>query len=346
MANSLWFDAVFGRNLAAEIINFARAPFLLVTMKDMRALVAEQFGELDAAGRVLFVDSMEEEDILSSLSNCGEFASVVGFGGGRALDAAKYFAWRRNKPLFQIPTSLSVDAAFGHRAAVRRQRLVRYVGWAVPECVFIDYDIIRAAPPILNHCGIGDVLCFHTAILDWQLAAAQGRCEKQWPYDDSLAAQSLEHAEAVVSFRDDIKNLTDTGIRTLVNGHRWGGGCYHAAGWNPRPVEGTEHFIFYALEHKTGKPFLHGQPVCLGVVAALMMHKHPRTEEIYNVIRGIGVDIRPEAMRIKWDDVSAALTGVRNFVEAGGFWWGIAHEKIIDKKFVDDLRALLESSAP
>lgn len=343
MANALWFDAVFGRNLAAEIPNFAPAPFLLVTMKDLRALAAERFGEFGDAGRMIFADNMEEESLRASLSDCENFASVVGFGGGRALDAAKYFAWRRNKPLFQLPTSLSVDAAFGHRAAVRHQRRVRYVGWAVPECVFIDYDIVRAAPPVFNHCGIGDILCFYTAVLDWQLAAARGQCEKQWRYDDSLAAQSLEHAEAVINHRDDIRNMTDAGIRTLVNGHRWGGGCYHAAGWNPRPVEGTEHFIFYALEKETGAPFLHGQPVCLGIVAALMMHNHPRTREIYAAIRDIGVDIRPEAMHIGWDNVRAALTGLRDFVTTNNFWWGIANEKTIDKKFIADLRALTET---
>ena len=63
-----------------------------------------------------------------------------------------------------------MDAAFGHRAAVRRARQVRYVGWAVPECVYLDYDIIRAAPPLLNHSGIGVVNGLMITASGWRFA--------------------------------------------------------------------------------------------------------------------------------------------------------------------------------
>ena len=38
-------------------------------------------------------------------------------------------------------------------------------------------------------------------------------------------------------------------------------------GWNPRHIEGVEHFFFYNLERRTGRHFIHGQPVGLGIVA-------------------------------------------------------------------------------
>ena len=52
-----------------------------------------------------------------------EFGAVVGLGGGRALDVAKFFAWRRGRPLFQVPTSMGTNAAFAHRAALRHEGL-------------------------------------------------------------------------------------------------------------------------------------------------------------------------------------------------------------------------------
>jgi glycerol-1-phosphate dehydrogenase [NAD(P)+] len=94
-------------------------------------------------------------------------ASVIGLGGGRALDVAKYLTWRRPVPLFQVPTSTSVNAAFAQRAAVRVGELVRYVGWAVPEAVYVDFDVIRRAPDALNRSGVGDIFCYHTAHWDW-----------------------------------------------------------------------------------------------------------------------------------------------------------------------------------
>lgn len=342
MADTLWFDAVFGRNLAAEIADFAPPPFLVVTMHDLRPLLDRHLGDAGDAMRIVHVDSMEEENLLAALGRHPDFCSVVGFGGGRALDAAKYFSWRAGKPLFQLPTALSVDAAFGHRSAVRRARQVRYVGWAVPECVYLDYDIIRAAPPLLNHSGIGDILCFYTAVLDWRLADMNGLCEPQWPYDEAPANRSLEHAENVLRNRTAFRDLTDAGIRLMADAHRWGGGCYHAAGWNPRPVEGVEHLFFYALESLSGKTFVHGQPVCLGVVAGALMHGDSRTGELLDAIREIGVDIRPRAMGVTWGEVRHALLGLRKFARDNKLPHGIAHEKRLDDGFVDELRALVE----
>jgi len=342
MADALWFDTVFGRNLAAEIAEFAPPPFLAVTMRDLRPLLERHLGGAGDAMRVVHVDSMEEESLLAALARHSDFRSVVGFGGGRALDAAKYFSWRSGKPLFQLPTALSVDAAFGHRAAVRRARQVRYIGWAVPECVYLDYDIIRAAPPLLNQSGIGDILCFYTAVLDWRLAHMKGVCEPQWPYDEALAERSLEHAENVLQNRTSVRDLTDAGIRLMADAHRWGGGCYHAAGWNPRPVEGVEHLFFYALESLTGKAFVHGQPVCLGVVAGALMHGDSRAVELLDAVCEIGVDIRPRAMGITWDEARHALLGMRQFARDNKLHYGIAHETKSDDGFVDELRALVD----
>uniref|UniRef100_UPI00355B8AE0 iron-containing alcohol dehydrogenase n=1 Tax=Ruegeria hyattellae TaxID=3233337 RepID=UPI00355B8AE0 len=80
--------------------------------------------------------------------------------GGRRLTPPSVFSWRLNLPLFQFPTSQSVDAVFGHRSGVRENSIVKYVGWAVPETVYIDLEIIEGAPRALNIGGLGDVLCF------------------------------------------------------------------------------------------------------------------------------------------------------------------------------------------
>ena len=51
-------------------------------------------------------------------------------------------AWQKNAKLFHVPTSMSVNAAFGHRAGVRVNSEVKYIGWTTPEAVYVDYDII------------------------------------------------------------------------------------------------------------------------------------------------------------------------------------------------------------
>ena len=74
---------------------------------------------------------------------------------------------------------------FGQRAGLRQDGLVRYLGWAVPEAVYVDFDVIQAAPASLNRAGVGDILCYHTAHWDWRAASESGVVEGRWPYDEA-----------------------------------------------------------------------------------------------------------------------------------------------------------------
>ncbi len=334
------FTTVFGRNLLAEAPNFVRQKMLVVTMEDLWPLFRDA---LPQVAEPYFVRSMERNALEADLVPLADSASVVGLGGGQAIDAAKYFAWRLNLPLFQFPTSLSVDAAFGQRSAVRENSVVRYVGWAVPETVYVDFDIIEAAPRALNIGGVGDVLCFITAVMDWRHAEARGACEARWPYDPGLARISLSKAEAVLGELDEIKALSQRGIELLVDALRWGGASFHGAGWNPRHVEGVEHFIFYALEAGTGRRFIHGQAVCLGLILGAMMHGK-RVEELLAAVTHLGVDIRPSAMGVTWQDVFAAMQGLRDFVGHQGLAYGIANDFDVTEAFLGSAKRRIEGA--
>lgn len=333
------FRTAFGRNLLAEIPNFVAGPYIVVTMEDLWPHLKEQFPE---GTQAWFVRSMERADLEAALPKVKPYASVIGLGGGQAIDAAKYFSWRLDKTLHQFPTSLSVDAMYGQRAGVRDNQVVRYVGWAIPECVYFDYGILEAAPKYINRAGIGDVFCFFTGVWDWQYAESKGMCEARWPYDEGLANHSLALAEAALAGKTAIHDLTPEGINLVVNAFKWGGASYHGAGWCPRHIEGVEHFIFYALEARTGIKFLHGQAVCLGLIAGAMMHEK-RVDELRKVVADIGVDIRPESMGLNWSDVDATLIELRDFVRETNLPYGIAHDFEVDREFLSRLRLRVEA---
>ncbi len=334
------FSTVFGRNLLAEIPHFVCPKMLIVTMEDLWPI----FGaHLPACAETYFVGSMERSRLETDLSLLSDISSIVGLGGGQAIDAAKYMAWRLNLPLFQFPTSLSVDAVFGHRAGVRENSLVKYVGWAVPETVYVDLDIIEAAPRALNIAGVGDIFCFITGVMDWRYAAKRGKCETRWLFDESLAQISLSKAEAALAALDEIKALSQRGIEIMVDALKWGGASYHGTGWNPRHIEGVEHYIFYALEARTGKKFLHGQAVCLGLVIGLMMHAS-RYEEVLNAIVKLGVDIRPAALDITWNDVFDVMYGLMEFVTHENLAYGIANDFKVTELFLMDIRNRIEGA--
>ena len=336
-----YFTTIYGRNLVGELPNFVHQPYLVVTMEDLWPKF-EHFFDKNLAG-VYTVRSLEYDELSKDLDKLPKCNCIIGLGGGQALDVAKFFVWHKRLPLFQVPTAMSVNAAFGHRTAVRFESKVRYIGWAVPEAVYVDFDIIQGAPKMLNLSGVGDIFCYHTGLFDWKLSYERGKTEAKWPYDPQLVAQSQKVLDSVMAKLDDIREVTEEGIRTLMNANRWGGAAFHNAGWNPRHIEGCDHFLFYSLEYLTHKPFIHGQPVCLGVyVGSVLQENH--AEEMLAAIKRVGVDIRPEAMGVTWDEVAEAIRKVSWYTKKAGLWYSIYDEKPVTEELIAHVHQRIEAT--
>ena len=335
------FNTVFGRELVAELPNFVHRPYLVVTMADLWPFFEGQLG--DGLAGVHLVDTLDLDELGRQCERLPACSAVIGIGGGQAIDVAKFFAWTRRLPLFQVPTAMTVNAPFGHRAGLRTGGHVRYLGWAVPEAVYVDFDVIQQAPAALNRSGVGDILCYHTAHFDWRLARDRGREEPRWPYDERLVAAARERLDSVLAHLDDIRDVNEDGIRTLMLAHRWGGATFHDSGWNPRHIEGVEHFFFYNLERLTGRHFIHGQPVGLGIyIGSLLQENDP--DAMLAALYQVGVDIRPEAMGVTWDDVGEALRTLATHVRAAGLWFSVADDGPISDGFAPRVREGIEAA--
>ena len=328
------FQTISGFNQIDELANFISNKTCVITMKDIWDLYKNRFPKnID----VYFVNTLEEKNLDNEIDKFKNYSMLIGFGGGQAIDIAKYFSWKNGIKLFQFPTSISVDAVFGHRSGIRRNGVVNYLGWAVPECVFIDYEIISSAPKIYNYSGIGDVLCFYTGVLDWQYAKSKNRCEEKWPYDEKLSETSLSYVDNLLSNSNDIKELNQKGIDTIIKAHQWGGNSFFSSGWNPRHIEGIEHFFFYNLELISKQKFIHGQPVCLGFILGCLMH-NKYEEKFQNFFKNIEFDIRPEAMNISWEIVMQTLLTLNEFILSNNLWYGIGSESFNVEEIFNNLR--------
>jgi dTDP-4-amino-4,6-dideoxygalactose transaminase len=69
--------------------------------------------------RVIEVKSMELGHLESLIAEEPDSETVVGLGGGSAIDTAKFIAWKTGKRLIQIPSITSVDAGFTDAIGVR-----------------------------------------------------------------------------------------------------------------------------------------------------------------------------------------------------------------------------------
>jgi glycerol-1-phosphate dehydrogenase [NAD(P)+] len=211
--------------------------------------------------------NMDLEYLEKTASTMHVSSTVVGVGGGTALDTAKFLAWRHGATLIQVPTITSVDAGFTDAIGVRVNGNVQYIGKIMPEMVVLDFPLIRSAPKHLNRAGVGDILSCHTGLFDWKLAREANR-EDRW--NDSLYALGNSILNELEGAIGDIDAVTESGVRFVTDAYRRIGAACAIAG-HSRFEEGSEHFLVYALEHATGDHYVHGEVVAMAVVAMASM---------------------------------------------------------------------------
>lgn len=280
---------------------------------------------------VLFVEDMEIETLDRQVAAAPAVDTVVGIGGGQAIDLAKYMAWKRGLRLVSVPSILSVDAFVTPAAGIRRGHRVEYVGQSSPDPLVIDYDLIRTAPPELNIAGVGDLLSIHTACFDWELANRAGRSEYPFRTEDVARARAI--LTDTMAKAGAIRGCTDDGLRAIVEGYmRVNTICLPAGHY--RVEEGSEHYLFYELEERLRRPFIHGWIVGLGVhlISRLQDNQHA---EVVSFMDEVGLRFHPSDLQISREDLKSSLLNVRSYV--GGrpeLWHTILNERAITPGWV------------
>ena len=185
--------------------------------------------------------------------------AIIGFGGGKALDVAKYLAFLFRLPYFSVPTSLSNDGFCSPQSSLTVGDSRRALPSAMPFGVILDTAVCLDAPEILWHSGVGDLVSKFTAVTDWKMAFhAIGT-----PVDDFAALLSDASVHQFLGRpKRDLEGMRLLGTALLLNG------ISMSICGSSRPVSGSEHLISHALDRVSKRPRLHGLQV--GVATYLM----------------------------------------------------------------------------
>lgn len=310
-------------SLAAEL-----GRFVVTTMEVPWQLARDRIGGEPLA--VQMVDSMEFDVVEAQIRALPPCDAVLAIGGGRAIDFGKYMASLRGRRLISMPTVLSVDAFVTPQAGLRRNHRVEYVGHASPDPLVIDFEILRTAPNELNIAGAGDLLSIHTATFDWELAEAAGKSEFPFSVDDVAAARAI--LAAVRERAADIRACTDDGLRAIVEGYM----CVNTIclpAHHYRVEEGSEHFLFYELEERLKRPFIHGQIVALGIFVMSALQEND-FQGIVRLMDDLGLDYRPGGLGIDRQDLEDSLLALGDFVARAGHWYSVINAREIDGSWV------------
>jgi len=281
---------------------------------------------------VVFVETMEEKWLNSICEQMPEFDTIVGIGGGMAIDAAKYISWKKGKRLVSIPSILSVDAFTTPAAGIRRNHEVDYVGVASPDPLVIDFGIIRTAPPELNIAGIGDLLSMHTASFDWAHANLKGKSE--FPYSSSSIEKANKILQMLYGLLGDVRENTDKGLMAIVQGYIDLNTICLPIG-HFRVEEGSEHYLFYELEERLKRPFVHGYIIGLGIyiMSQLQGNNFPFIKEVMDEVK---LPYHPSILEIKKDDLLKSLLNVREYVKSRPkLWYTIINDTEITEEWAE-----------
>jgi len=224
--------------------------------------------------------------------------AIVGLGGGKALDVAKYVGFLAGMPYLAVPTSLSNDGFCSPQSSLAIAGRRRSMASAVPFGVVVDTAVCLNAPRILWHSGVGDLVSKLTAVADWKLAFHA----RATPVDDFAALLSDASVyQFIARPLYDLEGMKLLGTALLLNG------ISMSISGSSRPASGSEHLISHALDAISARPRLHG--IQVGVAT-------------YIISRLYGEN----------------ATTISDLFEATGFWAAVAEDPLDRTEWLEAVR--------
>ena len=314
------------KNIGKEI-----GKFVVSTMEIPWSIIKNELGK--SPEKLINVTSVELSWIEKQIEDLPDFDTIVGIGGGMAIDVAKYISWKLNKRLVSIPTILSVDAFTTPAAGVRNNHDVEYLGTATPNPLIIDYNILRTAPKELNIAGVGDLFSIHTASFDWTYANSKGKSE--YPFSDKAIEGGEKILEFIYNNIGSIRENNNNGLRAIVE-------AYISLNTICLPLdhfrieEGSEHYLFYELEERLKRPFIHGNIIGLGIyLLSRLQNNDPKF--ITQMMNDSGLVYHPYSMNIDKKDLVDSLLNLKKFVGSKEkLWFTVIDDSDINIEWINE----------
>ena len=247
------------------------------------------------------VSSLDIDDITHTAFFLPAVSAIVGIGGGKALDFAKYAAHLLKIPFISIPTAISNDGFGSPTSSLTVLGKRKSVKSSIPYGIVIDLDVIKSSPDVFFYSGIGDMLSKITALSDWQAARNKGLTR----YVD-LAALLAYNSLDILFLKHSFDIRSASFQRSLASSLTMSGLAMEIAG-SSRPASGSEHLISHALDSILEKPKMHGIQVGVATYLCALLQKSIHTEGIIDVFEKTGFLSCAQESPFKYEEFAAAL---------------------------------------
>lgn len=268
--------------------------FLIGIYKEKITEISRDFG--DAEIYAMNAASFDEAVSIAKKVCVEDIKVIIGIGGGRVLDTAKYAAHISKAVYICMPTSLSNDSLASPFSVLETYGKARKtLDCKIPTAIIVDTNMIINAPIDQTLSGIGDTIAKHTALYDWKLSASRSSAM----IDDFAYALSRMSYDSV--YHCDEKNMQSrVFIRILSRALVMGGLAMEIAG-SSRPCSGSEHLFAHAIEeYYPDVKISHGLAVALGSIPACIFQGQDPSGML-NFFKTYGVNTDPSHYGITAD---------------------------------------------
>ena len=230
------------------------------------------------------------------------YDAVVGLGGGKIIDVAKYAAARVGLPMVAVATNLSHDGICSPVSTLDNDNGRGSYGVPTPIALVIDLDVIHQAPDRYVRSGIGDAISNLSAIADWELSHR----ETGEPVDGLAAAMARGAGEAVLRHPGTIRD--DAFLTTLAEGLVLSGIAMSISG-DSRPSSGACHEISHAFDLLyPQRAAAHGEQCGLGAAFAMFLRGAVEESRLMaKVLRRHGLPVLPGEIGFSEEEFVAAV---------------------------------------
>lgn len=217
-----------------------------------------------------------------------EIEIIIGLGGGKVLDVAKYSAYTSKIPFISIPTTVANDGIASPISVLKdKEGFTRSLGAKVPTGILIDLNIIKNSSVKFLKAGIGDILSNYTALFDWKIS-------KEKVNDFSYLVSKVAFNSI---FYFDNKNLeSEEFIKKVCESIILSGISMEIAGTS-RPCSGSEHLFSHYIDKYYEKKNLHGFQVALGAVTTCFFQNRDY-KMLIEFLKNLEIRINPSSLNI------------------------------------------------
>lgn len=228
------------------------------------------------------LDTVNLDDITTlTFSLPAKTQAIIGLGGGKVIDAAKYSSFLRKIPFISVPTSASSDGFSSASASLLINGKRSSVPAKMAYGIIADTEVIKSAPDRFLYSGIGDMVSKITALYDWLY-------EEHCGYGEVNDCAMMIAKKAVNSFvRTPFTTIKDDlFLKELLDSLAMSGIANEIAG-SSLPTSGSEHLISHALDKISDAPQLHGVQVGIATYLMSLVQDH-RYKRIHTILTDTG----------------------------------------------------------